>query len=127
MAIDLKNLKKVKSFDFDKYDGMKSNVASVEETDVEKKDFGEGEKEVKQLVISTENLESEEKPVYAKEFIALKKDDDGEWGIPENTNSKAMKVLKYFNVDNFADLIGKECMVVKRVNGDKTILGIYGG
>lgn len=128
MALDLKNLKKVKSFDFDKYDGMQSKIASVEETSEEVKDFGDGQKAVKQLIVSTENLsESEDEPVYAKEYVGLKKDSNGEWGIPENVNSKAMKIMKYFNVDNFADLVGKECRVVKRINGEKTILGIYGG
>jgi len=129
MAIDLKNLKKVESFDYDEYDGKKSRIANVEELDVETKDFGDGAKEIKQLLITTENLSTDEdNPVIAREYVALKKDyKTGEWGIPSAQDSKAMKILNYFKVSNFSDLIGKECMAVKRVKGDRTFLAIYGG
>lgn len=126
----LKNLKKVKSFDYGEFDGVKTTIENVTLTEVETKDFGEGEQEVQQIIVETMNVgDNEEKPTVGREFISLKKDVDGIFGIPENANSKAMKFLKYFEVSTFDELIGKKCMIVVRVNTkDKKTLGIhYGG
>lgn len=125
---DLKNLKKVKSIDIEEFDGVKSKIEDVVLMDAETKNFGDGDTEVRQLKIISEKLNTEGNEIRASEFVALKKDEEsGEWGIPDNSNAKAMKVLNYFKVDNFEDLKGKECMVVKRVKNDKQFLGIHHG
>lgn len=127
---ELKNLKKVKSFDIDEYDGKKSKIEEVELTKIEQKDFGSGLQETRQIIIRTLNLdENEEQPIQAQEYISLKQDKETkEFGIPENPNSKAMKILNYFKVKTFDELVGKDCMIVKRVkeNG-KEFLGIHYG
>lgn len=125
---DLKNLKKVKSIDLSEYEGTKTTIAKVELLDAETKDFGDGAVEVRQILIETANLSDDEKrPITVKEWVSLKQDEDGEWGIPDGKNSKAMKILKFFAVENFDDLIGKQCLVVKRVSGDRITLGISMG
>lgn len=125
---DLKNLKKVKSIDLSEYEGTKTTIEKVELLDVEEKDFGEGKVEVRQILIETANLsDDEKKPIRVKEWVSLKKDEDGEWGIPDGKNSKATKILKFFEVENFDDLIGKQCLIVKKVSGDRTTLGISMG
>jgi hypothetical protein len=125
---DLKNLKKIKSFDIEEFDGVKSKIADVLLLDVEVKNFGDGDKEIRQLKIITERLNAEGEPLIATEFVALKKDlDTNEWGIPDNTDAKAMKFLNYFKVGDFDELKGKECRVVKRVKNDKSFLGIHYG
>ncbi len=127
---ELKNLKKVKSFDIDEYDGNKSKIKEVELTKIEQKDFGQGLQDTRQIIVRTESLDdNEEQPIQALEYISLKKDvETGEFGIPENPKSNAMKMLNYFKVKTFDELVGKECMVVKRVkeNG-KEFLGIHYG
>lgn len=127
---NLKNLKKVKSFDIEEFDGVKSKVKEVILTDVEIKNFGSGDQKVQQLIIKSENLgDNEEKPIQAIEYISLKYDSETEqFGIPENAKSKAMKFLNYFKVESFDEVIGKECMIVKRVkeNGSE-FLGIHYG
>ena len=126
---DLKNLKKVKSFNIDEFDGMNVKIGEVILMDVEQKDFGDGLKEVRQIRILTENLSKEgQEEIKAGEYVGLKKDlTTGEWGYPDGSNSKAMKVLNYFKVNSFDELIGKKCMVVKRVNDNKEFLGIHFG
>lgn len=127
---NLKDLKKVKSFDVDEFDGVKSTIESVELLDVEKKDFGDGEQELRQILIKSANLEPKnEKGIYASEYVGLKKDPETqEWGIPENPGSKAMKFLKYFKAEDFEDIKGKECLIVKRESKNgKTLLGIHHG
>jgi len=125
---ELKNLKKVKSFDIADFDGMKSKIGQVELTKVEEKDFGSGLVKVQQIIISSENLQTSGKEIIAREYIPLKFDDElKEFGIPENPNSSAMKILNYFKVKDFSELEGKECMIVKRVKKDKEFLGIHFG
>lgn len=125
---DLKSLKKVKGFDISEYQNKSSKIENVEMLDAESKDFGDGVKQVRQLKITSANLSENGEPVKAIEFVALKLDvESNEWGIPENPDSKAMKVLNYFEVEDFSELIGKECLVVKRVKGDKSFLGIHYG
>lgn len=125
---DLKNLKKIKSFDIGEFDGVKSQIADVLMLDAEVKNFGDGEKEVRQIKVITEKLNEEGEPITAGEFVALKKDPDtNEWGIPDNPDAKAMKFLNYFQVNDFEALKGKECMVVKRVKNGKSFLGIHFG
>ena len=123
------NLEKVKSFDIDKFDGEKVKIASVELLDVEKKDFGDGKKEVRQILIMTEPLEGEgDNAVTAREYVPLKKNQEtGKFGMPENPNSKAMTMLSFFKVDDLGDLEGREVMVVKKVKGERTVLGIAYG
>lgn len=123
------NLDKVASFDIDKYDGEKVKVASVELLPVEKKDFGDGLKEVQQVLILTEPLEGEgENAITAREYIPLKKDNEtGNFGMPENANSKAMTMLAYFKIDDLGDLVGREVTAVKRIKGDRPVLGFRHG
>lgn len=124
---ELKNLKKVKSFDIDEFDGVKSTIEIVELSDIQTKDFGNGEQKVRQIILKSENLNKDsDKEIRAIEYISLKYDEDlKEFGIPESPKSKAMQVLNYFKVDNFEDLKGKKCIIVKRAKGDKTFLGIH--
>jgi len=125
---ELSNLKKVKSFDIEQFDGLKSTIGSVELMDVETKDFGDGAKEVRQVLVKSTNLgDNVDKPICASEYIGLKKDEDGNWGMADAKNSKAMRFLSYFKVENLEDLNGKECLIVKRDKGNKDILGIHFG
>lgn len=123
------NLDKVKSFDIDKFDGEKVKVASVELLDVEKKDFGDGLKEVRQVLIMTEPLEGEgENAVTAREYVPLKKNQEtGKFGMPENANSMAMKMLNFFKIEDLGDLVGTEIMVVKKMKKERAVLGIHFG
>ena len=125
---DLKNLKKVKSIDIEQYDGTKSKIANVELLDVQTRDFGEGEVETRQILITTENLDtSGEVEITAREYVSLKQDKEGEWGIPDSKNSVATKILTFFNINSFDELAGKEVMVVRKIKGTKTVLGIHFG
>jgi hypothetical protein len=129
---DLKNLKVVSSFNYDLYDGVKSSIDSVELQPRETKDFGKGNVEVQQVIVTTKNLAKKGKEVIAKEYISLKLDSEtNEFGIPDGADSIAQKFLKYFKVSNLTELEGKECMVVKRVKERKgkesTLLGIHHG
>lgn len=122
---DLKNLKKVKGFDIEEFNGVKSVIEVVELSDIEEKDFGDGLVQTRQIIVKSANLSESDKELRAVEFISLKYDTETkEFGIPENPNSKAMKFLNYFKVDNFEDLKGKECLIVKKAKGEKTFLGI---
>ncbi len=125
---DLKNLKQIKSIDLEEFDGTQSKIASVTLLDPQTKDFGEGEVETRQILIETENLSKDsDVKITAREYISLKKDSDGEWGIPTSKNSKATKVLNFFKINSFDELEGKECLVVRKVSGDRTLLGIHVG
>lgn len=127
---NLKDLKKVKSIDIEKYDGVKTKIEKVELLDVQEKEFikGEGLKEVRQILIETENFSDDESiKITCKEWISLKKDKDGEWGIPDSKLSNATKILSFFEVKSFDELIGKECRVLRKVKGDKKVLGIHFG
>lgn len=125
----LKSLKKVKGFDIDSYDGTKSKIGSVELSEIKNLDFGRGLTSTRQLIIKSENItESESNPILVTEYIPLKFDEETkEFGIPENVNSKAMKFLAYFKVNSFDEVIGKECMIVKRVTDKGNFLGIHMG
>lgn len=125
----LRNLKKVKGFDIEEFDGVKSTIKEVLLSEIEKKDFGRGLVETRQIIVKSANLgDSEEHPIQAIEYISLKKDiETGEFGIPENPKSKAMNFLRYFKADSFDEVIGKECMIIKRVNERGEFLGIHFG
>jgi len=127
--MSIENLKTVQSFDIDKYDGVRAKIEKVELSPIEMKNFGEGDKEVQQIIITTSNIADEnEKAINIIEYISLKKDiETGEFGIPENSKSKAQKMLKYFKVTNFKDLIGKEVRVCKKVTDKGTFLGFHYG
>ena len=128
VAISRANSTTVESVDLTEFSGLNSEIESVELLDVEKKDFGDGEKEVRQILIKSKNLNTEDKPVYAYEYIPLKKDSEtGDWGFSEHENSKAMMFLNFFKVGNFEDLKGIGCLIVSRKKGDKTFLGIHHG
>jgi hypothetical protein len=126
---ELKNLKKVKGFDIEEFNGVKSKIAEVELTDVEEKVFNGKKTIVRQIIVKTENLiDGKENPIQAIEYVPLKFDkENNEFGIPENSESKAMKMLAFFKAKSFDELIGKECLVVKRVKGDREFLGIQYG
>ena len=126
----IKNLKKVKGFDADEFDGVKSKIAEIVLTEVETRKAGNGnEFESQNLIIKSANLGSDEKnPIVALEYISLKRDKEtGEFGIPENTNSNAMKFLRYFKAESFDQVIGKEIMIVKRSKPTGEFLGIHYG
>jgi len=126
--VDLKNLKKVKVFDIGEYSGMDSIIELVELEEIKTADFGKGPVDTRQIKISSANLNKEGKEIRAVEYISLKFDTESkEFGIPDSPNSKAMKFLKFFEVNNFDELKNKKCMIVKRVKGDKSFLGIHNG
>ena len=125
---ELKSLKKLKSVDIEEFNGVKSKIASVELSDVEEKDFGEGKQLVRQIKVTTENLsEDKDKPITATEYISLK-NEDGEWGYSESPKSKAMKFLTFFKVNSFDELVGKDCVaIIKMKENGKQFLGISHG
>jgi hypothetical protein len=122
---NLKDLKKVKTFNVEEFDGLKTKIASVVMTDIK---IWEGT-ESRQLEITTEKVKSEKGiEIEVKEWINLKKDNESnEWGIPDNSDSNAMKFLTFFQVSNFEEVIGKDCMIVKKIRKDKSVLGIRYG
>lgn len=126
---DLKNLKKVKGFDIEKYDGVTSKIGEVELLDIKEKDFGNGLVQTRQIKVSSENLNSEGEEVFATEYVSLKLDKKTNiFGIPENSESVAMKFLKYFKVNDFEELKGVKCSIVKRIGkNNKEFLGIHFG
>lgn len=126
---NLKDLKKIKSFEIDDFDGVNTTIEDVVLLDVDTKDFGDGLKEVRQLKIITSNLAKKgEEEFRASEYVSLKYDQKTKaWGYSENPKSKATKILNFFGVKDFEELIGKKCRVVKRMNGDKFFLGIHHG
>lgn len=124
MAVDLKNLKPIKSFDFQRYDGMETTIDRVETV------AGEFNKEpTLQIVVYTSNVaEQGEKELEIREYVSLFKDKQtGEFGYPEGMDTKYQKFLKYFDVNNFEELIGKKCKIVSRLKDGKKYLGIAHG
>lgn len=114
---NLKNLKVIKSFDIQEYNGVKTKIASTELSEIESKDFGKGLVDVQQVLVKTENLAKEgEREFQVTEYISLSKDiESGEFGIPSSLKSNAQKILTSFKVSNFEELIGKECVVIRTV------------
>lgn len=127
--MSIKDLKTIKSFDIDKYDGKKVEIESVELSPIETKNFGDGEKEVQQIIIKTKNIaDVGEKEVKVIEYISLKKDiETGEFGIPDSKKSNAQKMLQYFRVNTFDELIGQEVRIVKKLTEKGTFLGFHYG
>lgn len=127
--MSIKDLKTIKSFDIDKYDGKKVEIESVELSPIETKNFGDGEKEVQQIIIKTKNISDVgEKEVKVIEYISLKKDiETGEFGIPDSKKSNAQKMLQYFRVNTFDELIGQEVRIVKKLTEKGTFLGFHYG
>jgi hypothetical protein len=127
--MSIKDLKTVKSFDIDKYDGIKVKIEAVELTPIEVKNFGNGDKEVQQIVVKTENIADKgEKEIQVIEYISLKKDSEtGKFGIPDSKKSNAQKMLAYFEADNFEELVGKEVRIVKKLTDKGTFLGFHYG
>lgn len=115
----IKNLKKVKTFDIDKYDGVVTKIANVELLEVEEKTFGDDKVLTQQILIETENIGTEEMPVVVKNWINLKFDKNTEeFGIPDSPKSEAMKFLRFFEVDDLTQLVGVKCQVVKKLKDD---------
>jgi len=126
---ELKNLKKIKGFDINEFDGLKSEIENVELLNVESKDFGKGAINTRQIKITTKNLATDGSETRGTEYVSLKFDNESKlWGYPEFKDSKAMKILTYFDVKDFEELKNKNCVVLKKLrNGDKLYLGINYG
>lgn len=126
---ELKNLKKVKGFDIEEFNGIKSKIAEVTLTEIEEKVFNGKKTLTRQIIVKSANLvDSTDNPIQATEYVPLKLDKEtNEFGIPENSESKAMKMLAFFKVKSFDEIIGKDCLIVKRVNKDREFLGIQFG
>ena len=126
---NLKNLTKVKSIDLEKYDGKKATIEKVELLDVESKDFGEGLIETRQILVTTSNIaeSGEDIPITAREYISLRKDKEGNWGYSDGKHSSATKMLTFFDAKDFEELIGKDCLVIRKTRGQRIVLGINFG
>ena len=77
--------------------------------------------------IETLEFEIKEYKVRAKEYINCWKDkeDNTKFVYSTSTNSNSYKLLKYFNVENPMDLVGKECEVRRKIQDNgKERLGI---
>lgn len=127
MTKNLKNLKRLKSVDIDQFNGTKAKISSVELLDELEGDFGKGKQTVRQILIKSENLNSnDDNIITASEYVSLKYDKTNKvWGYSDSPKSKAMQILKFYNIDSFDKLINKEIIVLKKQkeNG-KEYLGI---
>lgn len=66
--------------------------------------------------------------IRGRTFINFWKEEDGTLGFSLKENSNSYKILNYFKVDNFNDLVGKKCQTIVRQdnNGNKK-LDVYFG
>ena len=125
--VSIKDLKKHKGVDIEKYNGVKSTIQSVEILEPKTYKFNGVDTEVINLCITSKNLADEgEKEFTANELVRLY-EDEGVLGFSTKAGSKAQKILTYYKVDDFEELVGKECLIVKRVTEKGQFLGIQYG
>lgn len=124
--VSLKDLKKFKSVDIEQFDGVKSTIEKIYVDQPREFTHNNETKTVVNLIVETANLNTEDdKVITAKEYIGLY-EQDGALGHSTAPTSKAYKMLKHFKIENFEELVGKECLVVRRVKqNDRVVLGIH--
>lgn len=125
VELDLKNLTARKGLDFDEFSFMDSKIELIETREFPDKKTGE--KRLALLIKSA--IVKEGTQLRATEFINIWIDEKSkEICYSDNAGSNAKKMLSFFKVNSFDELIGKDCKIVVRVkdNGSKD-LGLYFG
>ena len=131
MAIDIKDLKGVKSegVDLGVFEGKTATLTTWEDKQVKSK-YGSG---VVLNLLTEKITEIETKDgtiidVKASELFNLKQDEKGEWGFPQKSNSKIQKFMKQQGVKHPSELLGTKVRLRVRTKkqddgGEKQYLG----
>lgn len=122
-SINPAEIKGKEPIDYQAYNYMESKIETVEIHNYAK----EGESEQLRLVISTSRVDDTNE-LRGKEFVNLFRDKEGNVCYSKSPNSVAQKILMYFNVADFNELIGMKCNIrVRMLESGKKVLGIdYG-
>lgn len=108
MAIDIKNLKSVKSegVDLGNFDGKTALIKTWDDKQVTSK-FGSGvclrlfTEKITEIVAKDGTVID----IKGSELFNLKQDEDGTWGFPEKSNSKIQKFMKQQGVKHPSELL----------------------
>lgn len=120
--VDLTKLKGVKGINYDEYNMIETKIAEIEIKDFAKP----GEKENLSMIIKTEPIG--QLGIQAKESISLFRDEDGSVCYSEKPNSNSGKMLNFFKVESFDELVGlKVTSLVKTKQDGSERIGFYFG